>query len=380
MYRSISRSFLLFLFCVISSYAQESETKSKLKFDGDFRFRIEQDWNSKKSDGSFRDDRSRLRYRVRLGITYEAQDWLTVGARIRTGIPNKQQDPHLTLGDGFKEFGGLPVAFEKAYAKFKYDWFSAWIGKNTYPFEKQNEEFWSDNVYPEGVFINGLFPFENKFLDSFGINLGHFIGISNGLSFSNDSYFEGLQFVATTLSKRLTVYSGIFYFNKMPNIPDGNGTFNINYTIINSGVKLEIIKKPKVVIGFEFHNNVQDLSKNDSISSRFKNQKNGGIAMITIGKLDKKKDFLLKLNYCYMERYAAVDYYAQNDWVRWDYSSQGSPDGRLTNFKGLEVMGGYAINEKINLKLRFFTVQQILSYGVGRENGNRIRLDFNVKL
>ena len=140
--------------------AQKDSTRTKLSFTGDFRFRVEQDWNSRKPDGTYRDDRTRLRYRARFGVSYDYKDWMSIGIRLRTGDPKKQQDPHLTLGDGFKEFSTLPIALEKVYANFSHKWFSAWIGKNTFPFEKQNELFWSDNVFPEGISLRGKFTQE----------------------------------------------------------------------------------------------------------------------------------------------------------------------------------------------------------------------------
>tara|TARA_R110002049_G_scaffold232088_8_gene404661 strand:+ start:16202 stop:16633 length:432 start_codon:yes stop_codon:yes gene_type:complete len=135
------------------SYSQTTFEESKLSFYGDFRFRIEQDWNSKKSDGTYRDDRSRLRYRGRLGLNYFVNQNTSMGVRIRTGDPKKQQDAQLTLGDANKEFGTLPIGFEKIFFQTNYKGFFTWIGKNTFPFNKNNELFWSDNVYPEGVFL-----------------------------------------------------------------------------------------------------------------------------------------------------------------------------------------------------------------------------------
>ena len=61
--------------------AQTDSILSKLSFNGDFRFRVEQDWNSKKSDGTFRDDRTRLRYRLRAGVEY-TDKWFKTGFRI----------------------------------------------------------------------------------------------------------------------------------------------------------------------------------------------------------------------------------------------------------------------------------------------------------
>ena len=358
--------------------AQNDSTKTKLSFTGDFRFRVEQDWDSRKSDGSYRDDRTRLRFRARFGVSYEYKDWVSFGIRLRTGDPKKQQDPQLTLGDGFEEFNTLPIAFEKVYTNFHYKWFSAWIGKNTFPFEKQNELFWSDNVFPEGVSLSGKFTFKNKYLQSVQINTGHFILVTNGTSFDSDGYFQGVQFVTTHWEDRLKLFPTFYYFNKIPNIPDGNQTFTMNYAIVHIGTQIEIVEKLKIAAGFDYYQNIKDYNSNDSIPQKFRNQKQGFVSSTSIGKLEKKGDWKLQLTYTYLERFAAVDFLAQNDWARWDYSSQGSPDGRLTNFKGFEIMAGYALDNNMNLKIRYFNVNQIKPLGIVNETGNRIRLDFNI--
>jgi hypothetical protein len=367
---------LLFLFLFPAFvYAQEDSIRKKLSFTGDFRFRIEQDWHSQKSNGSYRDDRSRLRYRARFGASYDFKNWVSFGMRIRTGDPKKQQDAHLTLGDGFST---LPIAFEKVYASFNYDWLSAWVGKNTFPFEKQNELFWCDNVYPEGIALNGKFNIENNFIQSLKINTGHFIFATVGTHFDEDSYFEGIQIVSSHWGKRAIFFPAFYYFKNMPNIPDGNETFTLDYKIIALGAKVNLVQKPKITAGFDYYQNVKSYKSNDSIPQKFKNQKTGYVANASVGKLSEKGDWKIQITYSYMERFAAVDYLAQNDWARWDYSSQGSPDSRLTNFKGLEIAAGYALSKNMNLKLRFFMVEQLVPHGIAKENGNRIRLDFNI--
>jgi len=46
----------IFIFLLLLSpallVAQKDSTRTKLSFSGDFRFRVEQDWNSRKSDGT----------------------------------------------------------------------------------------------------------------------------------------------------------------------------------------------------------------------------------------------------------------------------------------------------------------------------------------
>jgi len=361
-----------------SLMAQNDSGNSKLNFTGDFRFRIEQDWDSKKSDGTYRDNRTRLRYRFRFGMNYQLTEWGSFGMRLRTGYTIKQQDPQLTLGDGFGEFGTLPIGFEKLFFKFDYKLFSGWLGKNTFPFEKQNELFWSDNVYPEGVFVSMNNSFENNFIQSISVRAGHFILNSYGSNFSNDNYFQGIQLVTTHLQNRLRFFPSFYYFNNVPNIPDGQGTYGIKYSIVHLGGNYVLFQKPKINIGLDLYKNITDLQKNDSIPQNLRDQNGGLVANIGIGEMKKSKDWTIQLYYTNLERYAAVDFLAQNDWVRWDYSSQGSPDGRVTNFKGMEIMGGYVINKHMKLKVRYFIVDQIIPYGLSGETGNRIRFDLDV--
>ena len=102
---------------ILLNYKIEAQTDlllSKVSYELDFRFRAEQDWSSKKFDGNLREDRTRLRYRLRTGATFK-NEWYSLGFRIRTGDQNKQQDPQLTIGKGFEEFGTLPLGFEKIF-------------------------------------------------------------------------------------------------------------------------------------------------------------------------------------------------------------------------------------------------------------------------
>ena len=369
---------LLFLLFPLAGLAQNDTLPKKLEFTGDFRFRVEPDWDSRKSDGSFRDDRTRLRYRLRFGANYRFNSWASMGVRIRTGLAKKQQDPQLTLGDSFNEGATLPIGLEKAYAQFEFDWFSGWLGKNTFPFEKQNELFWSDNVYPDGVAANGLWPISTSWIDTFGVNTGYFIITFNNGPLSDDSYFQGIQLVSTHADKRVTLFPGFYYFNALPDIPDGNGTFTIDYSILHLGGRFEIWKDPNIGAEIDFYQNLQDYDRNDSIALNLQDQRQGLVASLRIGQLKKKKDWKARVTYMRLERFSAVDYIAQNDWARWDYSSQGSLDGRLTNYKGLELMAGYMISDHIKVNTRYFIVEQLIPYGPFTETGQRIRFDVDI--
>ncbi len=360
--------------------AQEESKTKKFSIEGDFRFRVEQDWNSRKSDGTFREDRSRLRYRLRAGVRYQHNDWASVGARIRTGDPKKQQDPQLTLGDGFNEFGTLPIALEKAYFKAQKDGFTAWFGKNTFPYEKKNELFWSDNVYPEGVFLKKEFPLASGIVDEVSISGGHFIINARGTSFDEDSYFQGFQVISNLWGKRWRLYPGIYLFKNIQNIPDGAATFLFDYSIVHLGTSLKPFKSTPINVEIDYYQNLEDYDNNNSIPTDFRNQKTGWSLAVGYGSLKKRKDWLVKATYTHLERYAAVDFLAQNDWARWDYSSFDSPDGRLTNLKGLEFVLGHMIGKNMSLKMKYYWVQQLVPMGAATENGQRIRFDFDIKL
>lgn len=370
---------MTFLFAVLlfSSLKGQSQLE-RLKFSGDFRFRIEQDWNSRRSDGTYRDDKSRLRYRARFGFAYQANDWASFGIKIRTGYREKQQDPQLTIGDGFEEFGSVPVGFEELYFRAKYKWLDTWVGKNDFPFEKQNELFWSDNVFPSGIYIGASFQLDPNWIDEIRLSTGHFILTSSNSTFANDSYIQVLQATTKHWNNRLIIFPTFYFFNQMPDIPDGNENYRFNYSIIHLGAKVLVMENPDITIGLDLYKNIQNYKMNDSIPESLQDQKKGFVTSLVYGSLNEKGDFILGAYYSYLERYAAVDFLAQNDWVRWDYSNQGSPDGRVTNFKGLEIVAGYRINKSMTLKTRFFMVEQLVPYGIALENGDRIRLDLDI--
>ena len=363
--------------CAVLLWGQEKPLAENLRFEADFRFRVEHDWDVRTPSGEFLPDRSRLRYRVRAGLSYTATTWLTMGMRLRTGDPRKQQDPQITLGD---EFSGIPVSFEKAYAGFNKNWFHGWLGKNTFPFLKHNELFWSDNVFPEGVAIGGTFPQNSGLVSEIGMRASHFIFITNSAGFGEDSYVQGLQAYIELGQDRFKLFPAFYYFRQMPDIPDGNETFRLNYKIGHLGMDAGIWPGKALRAEIDLYHNFENLGANDSIPVQFRDQKNGLVLALRYGDLTKKGNWHASLTYTHLERFAAVDYLAQNDWARWDYSSLGSPDGRLTNMKGFELVVAYAINPKIDLQMRTYLVKQLVAVGAFTETNSRIRFDINIRI
>lgn len=371
---------LLLLLAPFTLSAQNDSTKSPFTFQGDVRIRAEYDWNSRKTDGSLRDDRTRLRYRLRAGLLYQHNEWLSAGIRIRTGEANKQQDPQLTLGGGLKEFGTVPIGIDKLYLNIQGAGFTLWVGKNSFPYHKNNELFWSDNVCPEGISLKKKFELSSGAVDFFELQGGHFIINAKGQTFDKDSYFQGWQLATSFFKNRLALHPSFYFFRNIPNIPDGSETFHLNYSIVHIGASLQLLSSPALYVEGDVYHNLEDYKANDSIPSAMKEQTNGIVAALRYGKLQQSGDWMVKTSVASIQRYAAVDFLAQNDWARWDYSSSGSPDGRLTNFKGVEVVVGYMVTNAMSLTVKYYVVEQVEALGANKETGNRMRLDADMKL
>ena len=372
--------YLIFLLLIVSTslFAQVDTTFSRVTLSGDFRFRIEHDWKSRKATGDYRNNRLRLRYRLRAEFKYQHNSWASVGARIRTGNPRKQQDPQLTFGGSSNEFGTLPIGLEKVYFAAHFDDIKIWIGKNTFPFRKQNELFWSDNVYPEGLYAQKKFRWLSSWVDQLTIGSGHFILNSQGGTLDQDSYIQGIQLASQHFRNRLEVWPTLYLFRNIPNIPDGAATYQIDYTILSVGTRLELSKLPAISAEIDWYQNLKNYQSNDSIPIRFQDQRRGLVVAIRYRKPTLHGDYLLKLTYARLERYAALDFMAQNDWARWDYSSYGSPDGRLTNFEGIELTAAVKLEDNISLKMKYYLVNQLVLIEGFRENGQRIRFDIDI--
>ncbi|MFK7810570.1 MAG: putative porin [Saprospiraceae bacterium] len=372
-------TYFILLSPIISWAQKDTTTQRKLDFTGDFRFRIEHDWDSRKANGDLRDDRSRLRYRFRFGLNYAINEHSSFGGRVRSGNINDQQGPHVTLGGGKGEFGLVQVGFEKLFYKYKRKNLTGWIGKNSIPLRKLNELFWNDNVFPEGIGIQyKLLERKKKFINLLALNAGHFIIQSNNKTFNKDGYLQMAQLDLKVLEGRVNIFPAFYAFRRIGNLPDGYQMYNLDYSIFHLGAEVKIIKASNLTLGAEYYNNLENYSNQDSIASNLRDQKKGFVISAKYGSVKKKGDWLIHLYYAWLQKFAIVDYFAQNDWARWDYSSVGATGSRISNFHGTELRIGYAIEKKFNLILRYYLVEELIKSGDFKENGSRVRLDLNI--
>jgi len=362
-------SLLLILLITSIINAQEKETKSKLNFYGDFRFRTELDRNSDKTDGTTRDDRDRLRYRLRFGFKYRLNENIEFGGRMRSGNSLNQQSPHVTLG---KEFQTDDFSIDKAYLKVsdkKGYW--AWAGKNGMPFWQQNELVWDADVNPEGIAAGGNYKLSEK------LNLvpvfGYFIIGNTGKTFSDDSSISIAQLVFKSNfgDNNITISNGLINGTAIPNTPDGTETFTMNYNILATSFQINL-KKTGLKLGLDYFENLKNYKTNIQVNDVYKNQTSGYVGSLMYYSFKKIQ---LSYYYAHIEKYAVIDYFAQDDWVRWGNKNMT----RSSNFKGHEFRVTYKFNNKFNTVLRTYFVEGIKTTGTNLETGTRIRLDFNIK-
>ncbi len=358
--------------------AQIDSTGKQLIFTGDFRFRIEHDWNSTNAKGIQRENRSRLRYRSRFGLNYNLNKKSSFGFRFRTGNLDDQQGPHVTIGGNTGEFSLVRIGLEKLFYQYKSKHLTTWVGKNAFPLKKENELFLNNNVFPEGFALRLKKSFDKKLLNSLQFNTGHFIIQSNNKTFDQDAYLQVFQFATEHFNKKLNLFPALYYFNNINNFPDQKGSYTLTYSILHFGAKYKLLQKPNFSLGIEYYLNTQDYSQMDSIPRNLRNEREGLVITAKLGQLKKKGDWQFNLYYARLEKFSIVDYFAQNDWARWDYTSVNATGSRLSNFQGVEIRLGYAFEEQFNLVLRTYFVRQLEKEGSFLEDGDRIRLDLNI--
>ena len=153
---------LLSLACLLGTSVAalaDDEAQDRFRPYGDFRVRLEQDWDSLNGDGTERDDRLRLRVRLRAGIEARIDDHWSAVIAARSGPDLSQQSPHITIVD-FEGGATGPYEFnlDHWYLEYNRGAFEAWIGRNEVSYWHQDDLFVFDNVTYPGAGASYLQP------------------------------------------------------------------------------------------------------------------------------------------------------------------------------------------------------------------------------
>ncbi|MBT4603062.1 MAG: hypothetical protein HOC28_07980, partial [Bacteroidetes Order II. Incertae sedis bacterium] len=329
---------LLLLFLMIASPAVSQD---KLTFYGDFRGRVELDRNSDKSDGTTRDNRDRMRIRARFGLNYAHSNRVTLGMRIRTGDPASIQSPHITLGDGLST---KPIALDRVFARVTFDGGSVWFGKNSNPFWHQNELFWDDDVMLEGAAAT------YRLHDKVEARLGYFVlDTPSSNSFADQAKMLGGQLIAS--QGILTAAIGIQSIRENPDAVDTRLS-DVDYTLVSGSMYADLRFNDRPVrVGLDIISNLENY---DQVMYNH-DQTSGFVASARYGSANKTGDWQFRYYFSYIQKYAVVGAFAQDDWVRWGSATST----RSSNFWGHEVRAVYVPGEGQNLVLRAYLVEAL---------------------
>jgi hypothetical protein len=160
----------------------------KIELGGDFRFRHESFWFDSDETGSDRDDRYRLRYRLRVNAKTEVNEWSTIFFQLVSG-DSDLRSTNQTLGDGV-DFDTDDIRLDLAYAQLRApsDWVPLPEGKATVELGKVPNPFlwkvgkdfmlWDNDITFEGASLR----MSSKASESVKlfVNAGYYVLDENG--------------------------------------------------------------------------------------------------------------------------------------------------------------------------------------------------------
>lgn len=380
----------LILLCGVASearsqdaQAQDEESKPRL-FDpyGDFRLRLEQDWDSRQGDGTELDDRLRLRFRLRVGVHLNITDRWSATVQLRSGPHAGQQSPHITIYDfNGGTNGPYQFNFDYWYASYQAGGLEAWAGRNELSFWHQDDLFLIDNITFAGVGGSYSHPAAGGDLTWHA----NYVALPVGMrDFSGTSLIAQVAYARELEATGFTVAASVFASWADPDDPVGEMLLTQNNTRDYDLLNLQFQHNSTVFgrplrLGFDYSHNFRDYSDAPpgTFSAFHQDHVNGYVLEALWGPSGSAGDWLVGYFYSHVEALAANSSYIEDDWARWGNSTQS----RLTNMKGSEFRFLYTIASNQNIYARLFFVDAINLLEPGDtflENGKRFRIEYNI--
>ena len=372
---------LLWLSAIGNNAMAETNGWDRFRPYGDFRLRLEQDWDSLNGDGTERDDRLRMRIRVRAGVEATINEQWSAVVALRSGPDKSQQSPHITIVD-FDDGPTGPYDFnlDHWYLNYSVGGFTVWAGRNEMSFWHQDDLFIFDNVTYPGVGGRYQHSFANGQL-TWNLN---YVALPVGMQKTSGTGVLGqIVYTREFASSGFTVASGYFGTNADPDDPDGSILLTENSTRDYQVANIELQYRSRVFnqpyfIGFDYNRNLKNYNgaPPGSFSEFHQDDRDGYVLEAVWGKHEDKGDWQFGYYYAYLEALALHSSYIADDWVRWGDANQV----RATNLKGSEFRAIYTIRSNINIFARLFFVDAIDLLEPGdttNEDGKRLRIDLN---
>jgi hypothetical protein len=382
-----------------ASYVQEHDSLlGRIEWSGDFRFRFENIWYDRDVLGNDRDNRNRMRYRLRLQGKAEINDYIDAVFRIASGEAANfdeggNRSTNRTLGRS-RDFNLNAIFIDRAFIEFHTpsEWMEgfelkATAGKVYNPFRWKNGKdymIWDGDINPEGIAAMARYDV-NENLNLF-VNTGYFILDEN--STDADPHVWGLQGgVEAALAEdwkiggRASFYSwrslNDSFFGRSDafgNVENGLNSGSPTVRASDLGVleiggylRYESIEDWPILVYGHWARNL-DAHASDIFPDAGKEDTGWGIGA-EIG--DKKKYVALGVGYYHLEANFSPAQFIDSDLF----------DG-FTNRKGWTVYGARQVLPNTELAVTLFVSDvingSIPAYGASAPNSERIRLQTDI--
>ncbi len=367
-----------------AGYTVFEEGDSSLDISGDLRLRLEQDWDSKRGDGTERDDRLRMRGRARLRFDAQIDESWKAVLRIRSGSDDSQQSPHVTLYDfDDNDTGDADFNLDLWYGQYEANGWRISAGRNSFNLWRQDEYIFDDDVTALGM---GITYVQDVGAGKLSYN-GGFGSLPSGMrDFSGQYATAQVVYDLEKESYGLTVAGGYMGIDADPDDEDSaalllteNSSRDYQTAALQAQLRIKTLDRP-LKLALTAGHNFEDYDDEpvDSFSEFHKDDDDFYVLFATWGSAEKQGDWLLGYYYAYIEALALNSSYTEDDWVRWGNANQT----RATNMKGSEFRLAYGLADSMNLvgRVMFVDAIELLNAGdTSKEDGKRARLDLNIK-
>lgn len=351
-----------------------------LEWFGDLRLRLEQDWDSLQGDGTKRDDRLRLRYRLRGGVEYRLNSRWSAKIQARSGPILSQQSPHVTIHD-FDGGNTGPYDFnlDHWFIRYEADGLELWAGRNLPSFLHQDDLFIFDNVTYAGAGGSYTRDFDANSL-FFSLN---YVALPVGMrEFVGTAIISQVAYQRRFDTGRFSIGLGYRFSDADPDDPaggtllTGNNARDYREWSLQLQYRTELLARP-LLLGLDVMHNAEDYddAPPDSFTGFHRDDVDGIVVEALLGGKEPG-DWQFGYFYSHVEALASNSSYVQDDWVRWGDANQV----RATNLRGSEIRVHYTLKSNLNVFARLFFVDAIDLLEPGdttKETGNRFRIDVN---
>jgi len=343
---------LIWMLLLIGMATCAKAAEKKLSVNGSTLLRYEHEYDSNNEVP----DRKRLRTIVKSNGQYLLNNSIIFKLKVRTGHSDNPGAPAITLlRFDDNEIGDRAFYIEHLNMLYKHEKSHTIIGQQSMPLRAATDFFWDKDIPVLGATFQQYAHkdeiFEQDFtwaahISTVNEGTGEYVGQLMSLSgeFKLAKPWE--------MAMNLISYQGKAGAENLTKDTANDGLFGVvslRYSVSN---ELPIDLFVDVFKNFDVHGAIEEIHGQDI---------GAGIGFET-RIVPKLPNWHFKYQYAYVERYAAIDDFAQNGLSRF----------ARTNVKGHDLHIKYKFNQRHFVRLRFARTQQIK----GIETGNRLRLDY----